>query len=180
MKILKKLLKLPAVCVSVAGFLAFMIVLIVTCTNTYSTGTYRYKSSSDGGFNPTKMVVELTLNDDETGYVELTIIENGRMVTEEGHIYYKIIDGAIYVTDTFPTDTPVDLTDIEYVFFGNINAFEIQKGDISLTNNTAQTLKVVSIVFMCLFLACTVASTIYTCWDGKNQSPKETIEETIE
>ena len=175
MQKLKKLLKLPALCLSLVIFVTFTITLIVTCSKSYSTGTYRYEESMAG----VSIEMTATLKNDNTGVLEMTITAMGDMEHTEQEFYYKVKDGNLYCAIKEDPD--------DYELMGEINAFEISMTNeeyqgiaVVATNNGAVALKITSIVLMSVFAACALASGIYIYLSKRNANaqPQQATETT--
>jgi len=169
MEKLKKILKLPALVVSCAIFLAFMITLIVICTKDCSTfGTYVYEKNYDGE----KVRIVIELDDDGEGEYTETYYSIGEISEEKYEFYYKVVDGRLYSAEIEPI--------LDYEYTAEIDAFEVGVGNMVAKNKSAIALKVCSIVFMCLFGVGAIASGAYIYLSKKKENKVETVESAQE
>lgn len=179
MKKLLKFSKTPLAIISSVIFVAFMVILLVTCLASHGT-TYSASRHIEQEFFGQTMTIdtymEITFKDGETLELKQEITMNDEKDDEESEpttVKYKIEDGELYISLKADEDPTIKV--------GKINSFEINydvanlgvtvpEGEDStmvLKCNTNYVLRDLSIAFMCIGGALLAASIVVIVLDKK-------------
>jgi len=159
----KNLLKWPAFLVSTLAFVAFLITAIVTCTRTFSYGTYSFEETKNGE----TYRIELELDDEMEAEIKETSITESDINYSEREIKFRVVGNKLYCTEN-KTSTKLEYT-------GDISAFELNLGVVKLKNKGAEALYICSIVFSGVFVSCALINLAYILTSKKKKDVKANI-----
>ena len=152
MERLRKFFRVPSLCISLAVFIAFAIILIVTSIGEYSLGTYSYHESMAGQ----TIQSDLVLEKNNQGYCASSWVEGGRLNFDHYYFKYQVIGGHLFISQEGISG---------YRSVGEINAFKIVSQDEYHTavavNRSAIALAITSGILIAISLVGVIMSSKY-------------------